>query len=171
LRTNTEYTYKNIIAFDQGVRVFLTGFDTEGNGFKFRKYGINVLQKKLLRVDKIQSTMKQKSNQKTFDYDYKRRKNIRRLFCKFKNQVRDAHHNISFYARGMMKLQVVAVRKKLVCSYYKLKQIIQAKAKRYNCLTVTCTEHYTSQTCSECGSIDNKQGSNKIYHYARSVKV
>jgi transposase len=44
------------------------------------------------------------------------------------------------------KVQVATVRKKLVCSYYKFKQIIQAKAKRYDCLTVTCTEDYTSQT-------------------------
>ncbi len=79
MKTNTEYTYKNIIAFDQGVRTFLTGFDTEGNGFKFRKYGINVLQKKLLRADKIQSTMKQKTNEIAFDYGHKRRQNMRRV--------------------------------------------------------------------------------------------
>jgi hypothetical protein len=39
LRTNTEHTCKNRIGPDQGVMTFLTGFDTEGNGFKFGKYG------------------------------------------------------------------------------------------------------------------------------------
>jgi hypothetical protein len=74
----------------------VTEFDTEGNRFKFDKYGINVLQKKLLRADNIQSAMNQKINVTIFDYNDKRRQNIRkamrRVFYKVKSQVRDAHH-------------------------------------------------------------------------------
>ncbi len=41
---------------------------------------------------------------------------------------------------------------------------MQAKAKRYDCLIVPCTEHYTNQAYLEFGSVDNKLGGNKIYH-------
>jgi hypothetical protein len=55
-----------------------------------------VLQKKLLRADNIQSAMNQKINVTIFDYNDKRRQNIRkamrRVFYKVKSQVRDAHH-------------------------------------------------------------------------------
>jgi transposase len=162
LRTNTEHSYKNIIAIDPDIRTFLTGFDTEGNGFKFGKYGINVLQKKLLRADNIQSAMNQKTNETTFGYNHKRRKNMRRVFCKVKNQVRYEHHKISKFLcenydavllpdykssemvqTGKRKFQCGTVRKMLTRSYYKFKQIMQTKAKRYACLIVPCTEHYT----------------------------
>jgi hypothetical protein len=38
-------TYKNIIVLGFCVRTFLTAFDTEGNGFKFGKYGIKRLRR------------------------------------------------------------------------------------------------------------------------------
>jgi hypothetical protein len=53
LRIYTEYTYKNIIAIEPEIRTFLTGFHTEDNGLNIGKYGINVLQKKLLKADNI----------------------------------------------------------------------------------------------------------------------
>jgi hypothetical protein len=34
---------------------------------------------------------------------------------------------------------------------------VKAKAKRYDCFIVPCTEHYMSQACSECGSVRGKQ--------------
>jgi transposase len=116
------------------------------------------------------------------------RKATRRVFCKVKNQVRDAHHRISkslcesynamllpdymssdMVQTGKRKIQSETGRKMPTWSYYKFKEIMQAKAKPYDCLIVPCKEHYTSQACSECGSVDNKLGGNKIYHCARSV--
>jgi putative transposase len=194
MRIKTEDTYQNIIALDPGVRTFLTGFDTEGNGIKFGKYGINAIHRKLLRADSIQSTMNQKTNGTTFDYNHKRRQNMRkamrRVFCKVKNQVKDAHHKISKFLcqnydaillpdykssemvqTGKRKIQGETVRKMLTWSYYKFKQIIQAKAKRYDCLIVPCTEHYTSKTCSECGFIDNNLRGAKTYHCKQCASI
>jgi transposase len=91
-----EDSYKNIIAFDPGLRTFLTRFDKEGSGFKFGKYRMNTIQRKLLRADAIQSAMNLKSNEITFAYNHKRRQNMKkaitRVFCKVRNQVRDAHY-------------------------------------------------------------------------------
>jgi transposase len=39
--------------------------------------------------------------------------------------------------------------------YCKFKQIMQAKAKNYDCLIVPCTEHYTSKICSQCDFNDD----------------
>jgi hypothetical protein len=59
---------------------------------------MNALQKKLLRTDSIQSSINQKTNG-PLEYNRKRRLNmrkaLRRVFCKVKNQVRDAHHKIN----------------------------------------------------------------------------
>jgi hypothetical protein len=77
LRTKTEGTYKNVITLDPSVRTFLSGVDTEGNGFKIRKYGMNSLQRKLLRVDSIQCSINQKTNG-PFEYNHKRRQNMRK---------------------------------------------------------------------------------------------
>jgi hypothetical protein len=77
LRTKTKDTHKNLIILDPDMRTFLTGFDTEGNGFKFGKYSMNALQKKLLREDIIQSSINQKTNG-PFEYNHKRRQNMRK---------------------------------------------------------------------------------------------
>ncbi len=110
------------------------------------------------------------------------KKAMRRLFCKVKNQVKDAHHNISkflcenydaillsdFQSQQMVETKKRNIREKtvrqlLTWSHYKFKQIIKAKAKRYDCLIVPCEEWYTSKICYECGNIDDKLGANKIY--------
>jgi putative transposase len=144
---------------------------------------MKTIQRKLLRVDAIQSALNQKTNKNSFDYNHKRRLNTRKVFCKVEDQVRNAHHKISRFLcenydaillpdykssemvkTGKMKIHCKIVRKMLTCSYYKFKQIMQAKAKRYDCLIVPCTEHYTSQAYSECGGVDNKLQGNKINH-------
>jgi putative transposase len=108
---------------------------------------------------------------------------MRPVFCKVKNQIKDAHHKISKFLcenydaillpdfkssemvqTGKRNIQNQTVRKMLTWSHYKFKHIIQAKAKRYACLIVPCAEHYTSKTCSECGNIDHKLRASKIYH-------
>jgi putative transposase len=107
---------------------------------------------------------------------------MRPVFCKVKNQIKDAHHKISkflcenYYAillpdfkssemvqTGKRNIQNETVRKMLTWSHYKFKHIILAKAKRYG-LIVPCSEHYTSKTCSECGNIDHKLRASNIYH-------
>jgi transposase len=49
LRQRKEDVYQNVIALDPGVRTFLTGFDTKGNGFKFGKYGIKSYRKRIVQ--------------------------------------------------------------------------------------------------------------------------
>ncbi len=147
LRTKTQHTYKNVIALDPSVRTFLTGFDTEGNGFKFGKYGVNSLQKKLLRAHSIQSSVNHKTSG-LFEYNHKRRQNMKKamkkVFCKVKNQVRDARHRISkfrcesydavllpdYKSSEMVQTGKSTIQsetaKVLIWSYYKFKQIMQA---------------------------------------------
>jgi transposase len=59
---------------------------------------MNALQKKLSRADSIQPSIDQKTNG-PFEYNHKRRQNMKkamkRVLCKMKNQLRDAHHKIS----------------------------------------------------------------------------
>jgi hypothetical protein len=59
-------------------RTFLNGFDIEGNRFKFGNYGMNAIQRKLLRADTIQSILNQKTNGNKFNYNYKRRQNMKK---------------------------------------------------------------------------------------------
>jgi hypothetical protein len=51
---NTKHKYKNITALDPCVRTFLTGFDTEGDGFLvYKVQDMNLIKKKLLKAYKI----------------------------------------------------------------------------------------------------------------------
>ncbi len=69
------------------------------------------------------------------------------------------------------RIQCKTVKKILNWSYYEFKQIMQTKTKRYDCLIVPCTDHYTSQACSECGSFDNNMRGNKIRHCKQCVEL
>ena len=93
--------FETVVALDPGVRTFLTGFDVEGRALEFGKGGMDVIFKHLYRADKINSSVNTKTNDGAFKYNHKKRQNrkkaMRRLLCKVRDKVKDAHHKISKY--------------------------------------------------------------------------
>ena len=93
--------FETVVALDPGVRTFLTGFDVEGRALEFGKGGMDVIFKHLYHADKINSSVNTKTNDRVFKYNHKKRQNrkkaMRRLLCKVRDKVKDAHHKISKY--------------------------------------------------------------------------
>jgi len=77
VRQKAEDTYKKIIALDPSVSTLLTGFDTDVNTFKFDKHSINILHKKLLGADDIQSEINQKK-EASFVLNHNRRQKMKK---------------------------------------------------------------------------------------------
>jgi putative transposase len=70
-----------------------------------------------------------------------------------KNMVSTEKRNISRHvARAIM-----------TSSQYRFRQILIRKAKENSSTVILCKEHYTSKTCSNCGSLKNDLGSKKVY--------
>jgi putative transposase len=178
--------FEKIISLDPGVRTFLTGFDREGRALKFGENGMNVIFKHLYRADKINSSINKKERDGSYKYNHKRRQNgrkaMRRLLCKVKDKVKDAHQKISKYLcenydavllprfntkcmikKSDRKIKGKAARQMCTWSHFRFQEIINAKAKRYGCLIVSCTEYYTSKTCSHCGYIDHQLKGEREY--------
>jgi len=172
--------FESLISLDPGVKSLLTGYSIDGTCVEFGKDGMDVLFRHLYRADKIQSKMNEKkSDDVTFVYNNKKRKRLRhimlKLFCKVRNKVKDCHHKISKYLcenydavllpifntqdmarRENRRLRNKTVRQMCTWSHYRFRQIIEAKAKRYDCLIAPCDEYYASKTCSNCGNINHK---------------
>ena len=62
------------------------------------------------------------------------------------------------------KLHSKLARQMYTISYFELKQKLETKCKEYDLTLEIKDEHYTSKTCTCCGTIKRNLGSNKIYN-------
>jgi len=181
--------HKKVISLDPGVRSFMSGYDIDGKVVEFGNGDMRKIFRLLYGADKLQSKIykKQENNKQRFQHNHKRRENMKKAFrkiqCKVRNLIKDAHHKISKYLvenydvvllpkfnvsgmikRGERKLRKKTVRQMCTWSHYKFRQIIESKSKRYGCFICPCDEYYTSKTCSQCGNINHKLKGEKEYN-------
>jgi putative transposase len=170
----------NICALDPGVRTFQTMYSPKSIG-EFGFDTSKTLYKLYRREDKLKAilaTKKLKSNKK-----YKLKKRCALLRTKIKHIVKDLHWKTCDYLTK--KFQVIllpifnskqmANKKKrrisrtttrllLGLSHYEFQQKLLYKAKQRGRNVILCKEHYTTKCCGNCGTLNEKIGSKKIFH-------
>ena len=171
-----------IVAIDPGVRTCQTLYSPSGECAKIGDNIIDVLFRKAERVDKLKSLITREKKKRT---RYNMKKRCSKLITKIKNIVEDLHKKTATYlcknyqtillpefgSKDMTKklperarnLNTKSVRNMLSLSHYKFRQILQHKANEYKRSVILCDEAYTSKTCGNCGHIDLKLGSKKVY--------
>ena len=156
-----------IIALDPGEKTFQTGFSNTSDVMKSHINGKYYKIKE--KISNIQSTKCRK---------YK----LNKLYSKMKNYVDHMHYStINFLAKNYNDILIPdfesqkivqkmfkkckAVKNNLLnFSHFKFRQRLEEKSMEYSNLRIhTVQEHYTSQTCSSCGTLQ-KIGSKRIYH-------
>lgn len=64
------------------------------------------------------------------------------------------------------------VRKILLLSHYKFRELLKAKAQTFSgCTLIICDEQYTSKTCGNCGNLHASLGKSKVYSCCKCGKV
>lgn len=115
----------------------------------------------------------------TYVRTHKRRQQFWKKFCqartKLNNKIHNLHHCVAKWicqnykvcflgnlkvskivcnTEGKRKLRKKETRKMLNWSFYKFKMILQDKAMKFkSCKIILAKEHYTSQTCLQCGGL------------------
>jgi transposase len=174
VKLNTEKPIKvGGCALDPGKNKFQTVYSEE----ETIKIGIktNVIEKLQRKLDLLQSLRSRKYITKSH---YVKKSN--KLQSKFKNLVDDLHfQSISYLTKTFKTIfipkfesqELIRINKSkkfrrtiLGLKHFTFRERLISKSKlKEGCLVKVCTEEFTSKTCSGCGNIDYKLGSNQIY--------
>lgn len=178
------YNY-SVIALDPGVRTFQTGYDINGVSIEFGKNDSEHLYRLSLHGDKLKSMVDKESN--------KRRKISLhrawlRLLLRIRRKVDDMHKKLCTFlcrcykiillpelksskliTRAKRDMDEKNVRKILLLSHYKFRELLKAKAQTFSgCTLIICDEQYTSKTC---GNLHASVGKSKVYSCCKCGKV
>lgn len=167
---------KNVIALDPGIRNFITAFDGY-NGYQFTNAEDLT---KLAKIKAYRAKLHKQLKGKSLEHKRKIKYKMSRLNRKVINLTKDLHRKVASW---------LALNNRIIfVPSYKIKQIYrkgkQNKTNRknqlnyswfrfvetlkYHCavkgsVVIEVSEAYTSKTCSNCGHIHYKLGSNKTF--------
>lgn len=166
----------DIISLDPGNREFLTGYSPNGHTLKLNR-DKKLLSKYYMKLDLLRSLHIRRK--KTKKKNIKKSK-FHKLESKISNFVSDLHwksidyltKNYSVIFLGKLESQKCAIRNRnskvnrdlLTLSHYLFRQRLIYKCNQRDVKIRFTTEEYTSKTCTECGTLDYKLGSKKIYN-------
>lgn len=170
---------KNIAALDPGIRTFQTMFSQKSYG----EFGTNTsktLYNLYRREDRLKSILSKEKL--TSQKKYKLKKRCALLRTKIKHIVSDLHWKTAdfltknfqvillpvFNTKQMAnkqnrKISKTTTRLLLGLSHYAFQQKLLFKAKMRGRNVILCKEHYTSKCCGNCGKLNEKLGSKKIF--------
>ncbi|RUT02525.1 hypothetical protein DSM106972_060030 [Dulcicalothrix desertica PCC 7102] len=172
---------QKVIAFDPGVRTFLTGFDGE-TILEFGKKDIGRVIRLCLHLDKLIGRKIKASGKENKKFRYKLGQAIKRVRIRIKNLINDMHHKVSsllvqnykviflptyetsqMVLKAKRKINRKSVRSMLTWSFGRFALTLEQSCNRHGVLLVRTNEAYTSKSCPKCGTVHSKLGSNKTF--------
>ena len=175
--TEPQLHTSGMISLDSGVRTFQTGFSPDDHTVELGVNCIDQFKNQLNKIDKLTSVASNCNKRK-------RRKlfsRIKRINSSIKNKVNDLHwktikfltSNYSTIVISDFKTAGLFTNKKLnsgskrmmgILSHYVFRTRLTEKCKQRGNEVFFVDESYTSKTCSCCGQLNNKLGSNKVFN-------
>ncbi len=170
-----------VIAFDPGVRTFLTGFDGE-TIFEFGKKDIGRVVRLCLHLDKLIGRKIKASGKSCKKFRYKLGQAIKRTRIRIKSLISDMHHKTSsllvqnykviflptyetsqMVLKAKRKINRKSVRSMLTWSFGQFAEHLSQSCNRNGVMLVRTNEAYTSKTCPNCGKVHTSLGGNKTF--------
>jgi putative transposase len=177
-------SYKNakydVCSLDPGVRSFQTYYSPEKCCGSIGDNVNNKLTTMNNKLDKLSSIINSVSGRTKHNI----KKRCLSLRTKMKSFVRDLHWQTcsfltknfgtiiipEFKSKNMVKKDKTrkigkrTVREMLGLSHFSFLQKLKFKCSEYNRKLIITTEEYTSKTCGNCGELNQKLGSSKVFH-------
>jgi len=176
---DNQAAFNPVIALDPGVRTFQTGYDPRGYVFEFGKGDIGRIIRLCKHMDDLISRATKVPCRKRYRIN---RCALPRMRTKIQNLVMDLHRKLASWlcsnykyvilpkyetskmvVKGHRKITRRTVRSMMTWSNYRFKQILLHKAKETSTVIHSCTEEYTSKTCTRCGTIKYNLGGSKVF--------
>jgi len=179
----------DLVALDPGVRTFQTFYSENSHG----KIGDDFVKKRIKpindRVDKLSSAISKVkkgtgrlARKKSCKKKYNMRKRCNKLRKRVSNTVLDIHrkaasfltnnYNVilipSFETQNMVsrskRISKPTSRNMMQLSHFAFRQrLIELSNREKRCEVIICTEEFTSKTCGQCGTLNQKLGSSKVF--------
>ncbi|ABA24789.1 Transposase, IS891/IS1136/IS1341 (plasmid) [Trichormus variabilis ATCC 29413] len=169
------------IAFDPGVRTFLTGFD----GQKMIEFGngdIHRIVRLCQWLDKLRSFRDLSKGFKNRHLRYRLSQKMKRVTRRIRNLVDEMHRQVASWVaknyrvialptyetsqmvcRAVRKIKSKTARSMLSFAPYRFSQVLEHQCARNGSVLIRHTEEFTSKTCSRCGHIHYSLGGQKIF--------
>jgi putative transposase len=170
---------ENICALDPGVRTFQTMYSQKSIG-EFGNNTSKKLDELYHREDKLKSILSKEKLTSAKKYKLKQRCAL--LRTKIANIVTDLHWKTADYLTKTFQVVLLPIfaTKQMVSksdrnigratarhlyglSHYSFQQKLLYKAKVRGRQVILCKEHYTSKCCGNCGELNEKLGSKKVF--------
>ena len=167
-----------VCAIDPGVRTFLTSWSPDGQSLKIGDQDSTKLYARLLGLDKFISSISKTTGRSKV----RKKRALERQRYNIDNWKRDFHYQCAklltdrydhillphFGSKRMSskldrRLKTKTVRSMLEMGHYAFRQRLGDVAERCGCTVYSCTEEYTSKTCSQCGWLHDKLGGAKVF--------
>lgn len=168
---------EEFVSIDPGIRTFATCYSPK-YVLEFGNNDIKRIERLHNHVDNMISNSKKvkcKKRQKILKNAYKLRLKIQNLvkelhwktskiLCKkFKNIFIPIFETQKMVNKSSRKLNNTSSRNLLTMSHYLFRMRLIHQSKKYNSNVYIVNEAYTSKTCSNCGKVNDKLGSSKIF--------
>lgn len=163
---------KEVISIDPGIRTFMTSI-TENEVIKFGTNIKDKIKRKLEKIDYIKRIQCKEKIKKKVEKRNNRKINnlVKELHWKTIQYITDNYKIIligNLSTKGIVKnktskINKITKRLSYALSFYKFRERLEFKANIKGNKCIIVDEHYTSKTCSNCGSYKEKLGSAEIY--------
>jgi putative transposase len=157
----------DIVSLDPGVRTFQTFYSPNGicGDLNLRKEKLKKLENKIKLLKEINKTkrcyrLRIKINNIISDSHWKI---IKFLTSNFNTIIIPHFNSKSMIKKGNSKLNKKTKTDLLAVHHYKFLLKLQFKCKERHRKLIICEESYTSKTCGNCGTLNEKLGSKKIF--------
>lgn len=165
-----------IIALDPGLRTFITGFD----GHVLYQFSSEEDLQRIAKLKAYHAKLHKKLKGKSLEHKRKIKFKMTRLNRKVINLVAEMHRKIAHFLATnfrvifLPKYRVKKIfakdrqnktnrKNQLNLSWYKFTKLLEYNCAKYGSGVIQVSEAYTSRTCSNCGYVHHKLGSNKTF--------
>ena len=179
----------SICSLDPGVRIFQTGYDTEGNSFFFGENDIEQIDHLGNIASRMRNGIKRKwdGDKRVFKKVSTKKEKIGlmkaayKVEIKIKNMISDCHRKTAkflcenydhviipeFKTQNMVRkkkrcIGKTTVRKMMHWSHYSFRELLINKGAVTGTNVIVGTEEYTSKTCGNCFFVNEKVGRDKL---------
>ena len=170
-------SFHSTAALDPGVRTFQTIYDADGQGVEWGAGDMKQVFFKCRRADSLQKKIARDG------MTSRRRRAYHKVLSSIKHVVKECHVKLALFLcenyrvilipdfgtsrmirKRDRKLHTKTVRSMCTWSHFSFKQTLLNKAQCFPWSRVVVVgEAYTSKTCDECGGLNQKLGSKKVF--------
>ena len=176
-------SHHGVVSLDPGVRTFQTCYDADGLVTEWGDGDMKLLFQDCYAADRLQGIINETKGKKNKTKRRRRKIAWLRKLQRIQHKIGEVHKKLStwlcrnyriilipkFDVQNMIqhkgrKIRSNTARGMCQWSHFRFRQMLMSKSELHPwCKVIVCDEAYTSKTCGNCGTLNQKLGSSKTF--------